>query len=96
MKWLIAVLVIVIVALQYRLWFGEGSFEQVAALKREIEKQQLTNERLEERNRILMAQIEELKQGLESIEAKARQDMGMIKEGETFYLIVDEDEQRTE
>lgn len=78
--------------LQYRLWFGEGSFEQVTQLKREIVKQQSENSRLTERNRMLMAQITELRNGLESIEEKARQDMGMIKQGETFYLIVDDGE----
>ena len=88
MKILIGVLVVVILALQYRLWFGEGSLEQVAFLKREIERQKLENERLQERNRMLMAQIEELKTGLESIEAKARADMGMIKEGETFIQLI--------
>lgn len=92
MKWIVAILIVIIVLLQYRLWFGEGSLEQVAQLKREVVRQEAENTRLAERNRILMAQIEELRHGLESIEAKAREDMGMIKKGETFYLIVDEED----
>jgi cell division protein FtsB len=89
MKWIIAVLIIIILGLQYRLWFGEGSVEQIVQLQREIDKQKIENAGLEERNRVLMAQIKELKEGTESIEAKARTDMGMIKEGETFYFITD-------
>jgi len=94
MKVIFAILIALVLVLQYRLWFGEGSLEQVAQLKREIAKQEAENTRLEERNRILMAQIEDLRHGLESIEEKARQDMGMIKEGETFYLIVDENDDK--
>ena len=90
MKWIIAVLVLIILGLQYRLWFGEGSVEQIVQLQREIDQQKIDNAALEERNRALMAQIRELKEGTASIEAKARTDMGMIKEGETFYFIADD------
>jgi len=93
MRWVIAVLILIILGLQYRLWFGEGSVEQIVQLQREIDKQKLENTTLEERNRVLMAQIKELKEGTESIEAKARTDMGMIKEGETFYFITDDPKQ---
>lgn len=90
MRWIIAILILIILGLQYRLWFGEGSVEQIVQLQREIDKQKIENANLEERNRVLMAQIKELKEGMESIEAKARTDMGMIKEGETFYFITDD------
>ena len=89
MKWVIALLFIIIGYLQYRLWFGEGSVEQIVQLQREIEQQKVENNKLEERNRALLAQIKELKEGTSSIEAKARTDMGMVKEGETFYFITD-------
>lgn len=90
MKWIVAVLVLIILGLQYRLWFGEGSVEQIVQLQREIEKQKIENAALQERNRALLAQIRELKEGTEGIEGKARADIGMIKEGETFYFITDE------
>ena len=90
MKWIIAVLIFIILGLQYRIWFCEGSVEQMVQLQREIDKQKIENMGLEERNRVLMAQIKELKEGTASIEAKARTDMGMIKEGETFYFITDD------
>jgi len=87
MKWIIAILVLVILALQYRLWFGEGSLEQMTELSREIERQKVENANLRERNRILMLRVRELKQGEERVEEKAREDMGMIQEGETFFFI---------
>jgi len=87
MKWVIALLLVAIVYLQYRLWFGEGSVEQISQLQRDIEKQKAENAGLLERNRALSAEIRELKEGTETIEAKARTDMGMIREGETFYFI---------
>jgi len=93
MKWIIAILIVVLLGLQYRFWFGEGSVEQIVQLQREIDKQKIENAALEERNRALMAQIKELKEGTDSIEAKARTDMGMIKEGETFYFITDDPRQ---
>jgi cell division protein FtsB len=87
MKWVFTLLIVIIGYLQYRVWFGEGSMEQITQLQREIEKQKIENAGLHERNRALSAEIKELKEGTESIEAKARMDMGMIKEGETFYFI---------
>lgn len=90
MKWLALVLVVMLLALQYRLWMGEGSIAHVVSLNREIDKQKEENARLRERNRLLAAEVEALKQGVDAIEERARNDMGMIKEGETFFMIVDE------
>jgi cell division protein FtsB len=89
MKWIVVILVLIILGLQYRLWFGEGSLEQIAELEREIEKQKIENATLQERNDLLLSQIRELKEGTEGLEEKARQDMGMVKEGETFYYITE-------
>jgi len=71
--------------------FSRLNKKQLSSLaKANIDKQKIDNATLAERNRALMAQIRELKEGTESIEAKARTDMGMIKEGETFYFITDD------
>ena len=90
MKWLIGTLTIVALALQYRLWIGDGSIANVVQLNNAIEKQQAENGRLKERNRLLAADVAALKNGNAAIEERARSDMGMIKEGETFYMVVDE------
>ncbi len=89
MKWMIALLVIALITLQARLWVGEGSLADIARLERSIDKQERLNSRDRERNRMLEVEIAHLKNGLGGIEALAREDMGMVKEGETFYLVLD-------
>lgn len=88
MKALLAVLLVLLTGLQYRLWVAEGSWADVTRLEREIEKQASENERLQERNRRLSIEVQALKNGLDSVEERARQDLGMIREGETFYMMV--------
>lgn len=87
--WLFVVLLLLLGGLQYRLWVGEGSLAQVNSLKKQIADQQGENERLLERNRILEAEVLELKQGMETVEERARQELGMVKEGETLYQLIE-------
>ena len=94
MKWLIGILVVAFVVLQYRLWVGEGSIAEVTDLQRRIERQQTEISQLQERNKMLALEVQELKSGLAIIEERARSEMGMIKEGETFYMVVEKDKQR--
>lgn len=88
MKWLVAVLIVALVYLQYRLWIAEGSLATVIALQSEIEEQQQENRRLRERNRLLAAEVDALRTDDEAIEERARTDLGLIKEGETFFMLV--------
>lgn len=85
---LMAFLVLMLIWLQYRLWVGEGSLAEVNSLRREIAAQRAELEQLRGRNATLQAEVEDLRQGLEAIEARARGELGMIKEGETFFQIV--------
>lgn len=87
--WLFVVLLLLLGGLQYRLWVGEGSLAQVNSLNKQIADQQGENERLLERNRILEAEVLELKQGMETVEERARQELGMVKEGETLYQLIE-------
>ncbi len=96
MKWLIGVLILLLVGLQYRLWVGEGSLAHNLKLQQEIRKQEEENQRLMERNKLLEAEVAALKNGYDAIEEKARNDLGMIKEGETWYMIVEEDNAKNE
>ncbi|MGD2111935.1 MAG: cell division protein FtsB [Gammaproteobacteria bacterium] len=89
MKKVVIVLLFLLVYLQYRLWFGDGSLQEVWQLHREVEAQREENLRLRERNDALDAEVLDLQQGLDAIEERAREDLGMIKEGETFYQIVE-------
>lgn len=90
MKKLLAVLVILFVALQYRLWIGEGSMAHAQRLEHEIALQRNINEQLIERNRVLDVEVKELKTGLDTIEERARHDIGLIKRDETFFMILEE------
>ena len=92
LKWITAILVILLLGLQYKLWVGEGSLAHVARLEAEIEQQTKENERLKQRNKILYTEVQELKSGLDAIEERARNELGMIKEGETFYLVIEPEE----
>lgn len=89
MKWLLPVLLALLAALQYRLWVGEGSFAEVARLEEAIARQQVENDKMRERNRVLAVEVNELKSGLDAVEERARLEMGMIKDGETFYMLVE-------
>jgi cell division protein FtsB len=89
MRKLIVFLVILLVYLQYRLWLGDGGLLDLWNVHQEVEAQRDENARLRERNEALDAQVLDLKQGLDAIEERAREDMGMVKQGETFYQIVE-------
>ncbi len=89
MKWMLGILIFLLAALQYRLWISEGSLADVNRLEREIKLQQADNSRLRERNRILAVEVEDLKTGLDSVEERARNDIGMIKKDETFFMILE-------
>ncbi|CAE6934068.1 MULTISPECIES: cell division protein FtsB [Pseudomonas] len=87
--WLFLVLILLLGGLQYRLWVGDGSLAQVTDLKHQISDQEGENERLLERNRILEAEVRELKKGMETVEERARHELGMVKEGETLYQLAE-------
>ena len=90
MKYLVAILVPLLLMLQYALWFGDGGVLELWRLKQSIAAQVKENEKLHERNAALEGEVRDLKQGLEALEERARSEMGMIGKDETFYQIVDE------
>lgn len=87
MRLLVALLLLLLVVLQYRLWVGEGSLADVYNLKQEINEQKQALLRLEQRNGALQAEVSDLKRGLEAIEERARSELGMIKDNEVFYQV---------
>ena len=88
MKYLAAVLLVLLVLLQYRLWFGDSGVREVNRLRSEIAHQKDENELLRERNRTLAAEVQDLKKGTTAIEERARTDLGMVGERETFFQVV--------
>lgn len=80
-------MVILLAALQYKIWFGDAGYAAAEKLRVEVEQQRKRTAVLEQRNRVLTAEVLALKDGLDAVEARARSDLGMIKHGETFYLV---------
>ena len=91
-NWLLILLLVVLLGLQFRLWVGPGSWEEITRLERQIAEQEQANSELRERNERLSREVQSLKTDLATVEERARQELGLIREGETFFLIVDEDE----
>jgi len=92
MRWLLIILIVFLAGLQFRLWVGEGSLAHKAELDKKVEEQRIENKKLRLRNKQIAQEVESLKTNLDSIEEKARKDLGMIKDGEIFYLVIDKDD----
>ncbi len=90
MKTILVILVVLLGLLQYKLWVGDGSLSEVWQLKQKIGAQDSENGLLRQRNRQLEAEVQDLKEGLDAAEEHAREELGMIRRGEVFYLVVDE------
>lgn len=89
MKALLAGLVIVLLILQWRLWAGEGGLSELRQLEEQLMTQQSENEALRLRNQMLESEVLDLKTGLEAIEERARSDLGMTREDEIFYRVIE-------
>ncbi len=81
-------LLIIFSLLQYRLWFGKNSVPDYLTLQEDVVRQQQINEKLKQRNKLLYADTDDLKLGTEAIEERARNELGMIKENETFFRLI--------
>jgi cell division protein FtsB len=87
-KILIAILILLIVQLQYRLWYGDGSIQQVQVYQQRLDTLKKEAKEKKERNDALYAEVLDLRKGKEAIEERARYDLGMIKENETFFQVI--------
>jgi cell division protein FtsB len=89
MRWLILGLLVLLGLLQYRLWVGDGSLEELHALRAQIADYRTELEALNARNLALAADVQNLKDGLEAIEDRARSELGMIQRGEVFLQVIE-------
>lgn len=92
MKLLAIALVSMIALLQYPLWLGKGSWLRVWEINQQLISQRETNKEWTVRNAALDAEVRDLKQGYDAIEEIARSELGMIKQGEIFFQVVDNNE----
>ena len=88
MRALIAILLVVLILLQFKLWFGEGGFREVTRLEERVVAQTGENEVLQQRNNELQAEVEDLRERLDAVEERARNELGLVKEDEEFYQVV--------
>ena len=95
MKILGAVLVALIVLIQYPLWLGKGGWLRAWQIENDLQKQKLANRKLEARNAALAAEVRDLKQGTEAVEERARAELGMIRSDEVFFQIAPADQSAT-
>ena len=84
----IALLLLALVGLQWRLWVADGGIAHTHRLKTQVDIQRADNERLKARNVAQDAEVSDLNSGTAAIEARARTTLGMIRQDETFYLVV--------
>lgn len=89
MRVLIGVLILLLLVLQYRLWVGEGSMAELHALRQEVAVQKSELEAMQQRNNALRAEVQDLKKGFDAIEERARSELGMIRDTEEFYQIIE-------
>jgi len=89
MKILTGILAALIVAIQYPLWLGKGGWLHVWDMDRKLGAQYAVNQKLEQRNQALGAEVRDLKQGFEAIEERARYELGLVKPDEVFFQILE-------
>jgi len=90
MKPIMILLTVLLLLLQYRLWFSHDGLPSLIKLHQTVAVQQQDNAVLQERNDVLAAEVKDLKSGLDAMEERARSELGMVKEDETFFQIVEE------
>jgi len=96
MRYLVAILLLLLLLLQYDLWVGDGSLATVWRLQKNIESQQAENAALKERNRALEAEVRDLKTGTDAVEERARNELGMVREGETYIQVIEGEDKTSE
>ena len=89
LRWVALVLLLVLIGLQLKLWSGKGSMREVDSLRVQVKQQAEENTKLQQRNQALGADVLDLKNGDQAIEARARTELGLIKPGELFYQVVE-------
>jgi cell division protein FtsB len=89
LRWVALILLVMLIALQTKLWSDAGGMREVDTLRAAVKKQADDNRRLQQRNQALAADVADLKGGEQAVEARARAELGLIKPGETFYQVVE-------
>lgn len=87
MRWPTRILLALALLLQYPLWFGKGGWLRVWDMERQVQAEREQNQKLEQRNAALEAEVRDLKSGFDAIEERARYELGLVKDGEVFVQV---------
>jgi cell division protein FtsB len=87
-KKVIAILIVLLLMLQYKIWLGDGGIPKILSLQEELDLVQQQVDGLQERNQALNAEVQDLKKGLHAIEERARSELGMIGKDEIYYQVI--------
>jgi len=95
MRWFIAILAVLVLVLQYRIWIAPDGAREVLQMRSSVAAQRAENQQLEQRNRQLAAEVRDLKQGFGALEERARSELGLIAGNETYYQVVPPEQKTT-
>ena len=90
MKTVLGIFIILFVLLQYQLWFKNGGIIDLMHLKKQVAELNKENDKLHDRNLALEAEVKDLRQGHAAVEERARSELGLIKNDETFYQLANQ------
>ena len=96
MRWPVFFLFVLVVMLQFPLWLGRGGWLRVWEIDKSLQEQRAHNQRLEQRNARLDADVSDLKSGTDAIEERARYDLGLVRPGEIFVHVPQKPEEPKE
>jgi cell division protein FtsB len=89
MRFLPHIFVVLIIAIQYPLWLGKGSWLRVWEVNQQLTEQKNKNTKLASRNAALDADVRDLKEGIAAVEERARVELGMVKPSEQYYQVIE-------
>ncbi|MFU8784580.1 cell division protein FtsB [Aliidiomarina sp.] len=93
MRLLTVIIIGLVLVLQYRIWFGQQGMQDFRELQSDVARQQAANESLEQRNQLIAADIDDLRNALEAVEERARNELGLVRPEETFFRLISIEEQ---
>lgn len=93
MRLLTVIMLALVLTLQYRVWFGQHGMQDLRELRNDVARQQQNNESLQQRNQLIAADIDDLRNAMEAVEERARNELGLVLSEETFFRLVSIHEQ---
>ncbi|MCH8501766.1 MAG: cell division protein FtsB [Aliidiomarina sp.] len=88
MRVVTAILILLVLALQYRIWFGQHGVKDYRELQNDLARQEQINATLQQRNQLIEADIKDLRNALEAVEERARNELGFVRPEETFFRLI--------